>query len=74
MLRCAGFPRLLWALTPAQAGLRLGYTWHDDKYDVAVFCRNCTNEIRNIYDIDFDTLTGVINDPRIVGAQLRVKF
>jgi iron complex outermembrane recepter protein len=58
----------------AQAGLRLGYTWHDDKYDVAVFCRNCTNEIRNIYDIDFDNLTGVINDPRIVGAQFRVKF
>jgi iron complex outermembrane receptor protein len=58
----------------AQTGLHLGYNWHDGRYDVAVFCRNCTNQIRNIYDIDFDNLTGVINDPRIVGAQFRMKF
>jgi iron complex outermembrane receptor protein len=57
-----------------QAGLRLGYTWADGKYDAAVFCRNCTNQIRDIYAIDFDNLTGVINDPRIIGAQFRAKF
>ena len=57
-----------------QGGLRLGYTWADGKYDAAVFCRNCTNQVRAIYAIDFDNLTGVINDPRIFGAQFRAKF
>ena len=57
-----------------QWGLRLGYTWADDKYDVAVFCRNCGNQIRYIGVIDFDNLTGYINDPRIYGAQFRAKF
>jgi iron complex outermembrane recepter protein len=57
-----------------QGGLRLGYTWAEGKYDAAVFCRNCTNQVRNIYAIDFDNLTGVINDKRIIGAQFRAKF
>ena len=57
-----------------QGGLRLGYTWADGKYDAAVYCRNCTNQVRDIYAIDFDNLTGVINDPRIFGAQFRAKF
>jgi len=57
-----------------QGGLRLGYTWAESKYDVAVYCRNCTNQVRDIYAIDFDNLTGVINDPRIFGAQFRAKF
>jgi len=57
-----------------QGGLRLGYTWADGKYDAAVFCRNCTDQVRNIYAIDFDNLTGVVNDPRIIGAAFRAKF
>jgi iron complex outermembrane receptor protein len=57
-----------------QWGLRLGYTWAQEKYDVAVFCRNCGNQIRTIGVIDFDNLTGYINDPRIYGAQFRAKF
>jgi iron complex outermembrane receptor protein len=55
-------------------GFRLGYTWADGKYDVAAFCRNCTNVIHNIYAIDFDNLTGVINDPRVIGGQFRARF
>ena len=54
--------------------LRAGYTWNDNKYEVAVFCRNCTDQIRNIGAIDFDDLTGMINDPRIVGVQFSGKF
>ena len=57
-----------------QGGFRLGYTWADGKYDVAAFCRNCTNQIRAIGAIDFDNLTGYINDPRIIGGQFRAKF
>jgi iron complex outermembrane receptor protein len=58
----------------AEGGLRLGYTWANGKYDVAAFCRNCTNQIRIVGAIDFDNLTGFINDPRIIGGQLRVRF
>jgi iron complex outermembrane recepter protein len=57
-----------------QVGLRLGYTWGNDKYDVAAFCRNCANQIRVIGGIDFADALGYINDPRIFGAQFRAKF
>ncbi|MDB6091604.1 MAG: fyuA [Gammaproteobacteria bacterium] len=58
----------------AQGGARIGYTWADKKYEVAAFCRNCTNQIRAIGAIDFENTTGMINDPRIVGGQFSVKF
>ena len=57
-----------------QLGARVGYTWDEKKYEVAVFCRNCTNEIRVIGGINFENFTGMINDPRIVGAQFKMKF
>jgi iron complex outermembrane receptor protein len=57
-----------------QVGLRLGYDWGGDKYDVAAFCRNCANQIRVIGAIDFDDLTGYINDPRVFGASFRARF
>jgi iron complex outermembrane receptor protein len=57
-----------------QIGLRLGYTWGNDKYDVAAFCRNCANQVRVIGGIDFADALGFINDPRIFGAQFRAKF
>jgi iron complex outermembrane recepter protein len=57
-----------------QVGLRLGYMWGNDKYDVAAFCRNCANQIRVIGGIDFADALGFINDPRIFGAQFRARF
>jgi iron complex outermembrane receptor protein len=57
-----------------QAGLRLGYTWNNDRYEVAAYCRNCTNQIRAIGGINFENFTAMINDPRIVGGQISVKF
>ncbi len=57
-----------------QGGARVGYSWANKKYDAAVFCRNCTNEIRAVGAIDFENATGMINDPRIVGAQFSAKF
>jgi iron complex outermembrane receptor protein len=57
-----------------QGGLRLGYEWGSGKYDAAVFCRNCTNQIRTIGGIDFADLLGYINDPRIIGVGFRAKF
>jgi iron complex outermembrane receptor protein len=57
-----------------QLGLRAGYIWNQGKYEVAAFCRNCTNQIRVIGGINFENATGMINDPRIIGGQVTVKF
>ena len=57
-----------------QLGARIGYTWADNKYEVAAFCRNCTDQIRNIGGINFENFTGFINDPRIVGGQITLRF
>ena len=57
-----------------QLGARIGYTWSDKKYELAAFCRNCGNQIRNIGGINFENFTGFINDPRIVGGQFSMKF
>jgi iron complex outermembrane recepter protein len=58
----------------ADLGLRGGLRWDDGKYEVAAFCRNCLNQIRVIGGIDFNNLTGMINDPVIYGVQLSGKF
>lgn len=58
----------------AQGGFRVGYTWADRKYELAAFCRNCTNQIRATGAIDFENATGFVNDPRIVGGQIIAKF
>ena len=55
-------------------GLRLGYIWDGGKYEVAVFGRNITNEIRITGGIDFNNLTGFINEPRTWGAQFKAVF
>ena len=55
-------------------GARIGYSWADKKYEVAAFCRNCTDQIRNIGGINFENFTGFINDPRIIGGQISMKF
>ena len=57
-----------------QLGARIGYTWADRKYEVAAFCRNCTDQIRNTGGINFENATGFINDPRIIGGQFSMKF
>ena len=57
-----------------QLGVRIGYSWADKKYEIAAFCRNCTDQIRNIGGINFENATGFINDPRIVGGQISMKF
>ncbi|SLJ91295.1 TonB-dependent receptor [Novosphingobium mathurense] len=58
----------------ADLGLRGGFRWGDGKYEVAAFCRNCLDQIRVIGAIDFNNLTGMINDPVIYGIQLSGKF
>ena len=57
-----------------EGGLRVGYTWGNGKYDVAAFGRNITNQIRIVGGIDFNNLTGFINDPRTFGVQFKALF
>jgi iron complex outermembrane receptor protein len=55
-------------------GLRVGYNWDGGKYEVAAFGRNITNKIVAVGAIDFNNLTGFINDPRTFGVQFRAAF
>jgi iron complex outermembrane receptor protein len=54
-------------------GLRAGYDWDGGKYEVAAFARNITNQIRVTGGIDFNNLTGFVNEPRIVGISISAK-
>jgi iron complex outermembrane recepter protein len=57
-----------------EGGVRLGYAWGQGKYDAAIFGRNITNQIRIVGGIDFDNLTGFINEPRTWGVQFRASY
>ena len=57
-----------------ELGLRLGYAFSNAKYEVALFGRNILDAeiIRN--GIDFNNLTGMMNDPRIIGVEFVARF
>jgi iron complex outermembrane receptor protein len=57
-----------------EGGLRVGYTWDSGKYEVALYGRNITNQVRVTGAIDFNNLTGFINDPRTYGVQFKAQF
>ena len=49
-------------------------SWNDGKHEVAVFGRNITDEIQAVGGIDFNNLTGFVNEPRICGVEFRSQF
>jgi iron complex outermembrane recepter protein len=55
-----------------EGGLRIGYAW--DNYELAVYGRNITNRQQLVAAIDFNNLTGIINEPRNYGVQFRASF
>ncbi len=55
-----------------EGGVRIGYK--TDRYDVAGFVRNITNDESAVSAIDFNNLTAMVNEPRIWGIELGVKF
>ncbi len=57
-----------------EGGLRVGYLWNDGKYEAALFGRNITDEVVAVGAIDFDNLTGFINEPQIWGVQFKARF
>jgi iron complex outermembrane receptor protein len=55
-----------------EGGLRVGYKW--DKYEIAAYGRNITNRIQSVGAIDFNNLTGIVNEPRTYGVQFKATF
>ncbi len=57
-----------------EGGLRAGYTFGNGKYEAAAFVRNISNQLRVVGAIDFNNLTGFINEPRTFGASFKASF
>ncbi|QSX35373.1 TonB-dependent receptor [Shewanella avicenniae] len=59
-----------------EGGLRAGYRWTAGSvdYEVAAYGRNITNDESITGGIDFNNLTGFVNDPRVVGVELKASF
>jgi iron complex outermembrane receptor protein len=57
-----------------EAGLRIGYENFAHNYTVAVFARNLTDEDNVKGGIDFNNLTGIINEPRVIGIEGKISF
>lgn len=57
-----------------EGGLKLGYVSDDEKFGVAVFGRNITNEKSLEGAIDFNNLTGIVNEAPFYGVEITSKF
>jgi iron complex outermembrane receptor protein len=57
-----------------ELGLRVGYRWDDNRYELAFFGRNLTDEENVKGVIDFNNLTGFVNEPRVLGIAFRADF
>jgi iron complex outermembrane recepter protein len=57
-----------------EGGVRAGYLFGNGKYEAAAYVRNITNQIRVVGGIDFNNLTGFINEPRTFGVSFKANF
>ncbi len=59
-----------------EGGVRVGYEWFGDdaEYEVALFGRNITDEEQLTGAIDFNNLTGYVNEPRFWGVEFKANF
>jgi iron complex outermembrane recepter protein len=57
-----------------EGGLRIGYLWGNGKYEAAGYVRNITNKIVAVGGIDFNNLTGFVNEPRTFGVAFKASF
>lgn len=55
-----------------EGGLRIGY--RTGKFDIAAFGRNITDDVSAVSGIDFNNLTAMVNEPRIWGVEVGIKF
>jgi iron complex outermembrane receptor protein len=54
-----------------EGGLKIGYS--TDKYEIAAFARNITDE-RNLIGVIENYMAGVYNDPRVIGVTMSARF
>ncbi len=57
-----------------EGGLRAGYIFGNGQYEATAFVRNLTNQVRIVGGIDFNNLTGFINEPRVYGLSFKATF
>ncbi|HOX70220.1 MAG TPA: TonB-dependent receptor [Dokdonella sp.] len=57
-----------------EGGLRIGYLWRDGRYEAALYGRNITDRKAIVGGIDFNNLTGFVNEPRIIGAEFTARY
>ncbi len=57
-----------------EGGLRVGYAWNDGNYEMALYGRNITDEEAIVGAIDFNNLTGFLNEPRTWGVEFKARF
>ena len=57
-----------------EGGLRIGYNWDNGSKDIALYGRNITDELAILSGIDFNNLTGMINEPRTIGIEFKTGF
>ncbi len=57
-----------------EGGLRTGYSWNNGDYELALYGRNITDEEVVVGGIDFNNLTGFLNEPRLWGVEFTARF
>jgi len=57
-----------------ELGARVAYAFQQGRFEIAAFGRNLTDEVIVQNGIDFDNLTGMTNDPRMIGLEVVTKF
>ena len=57
-----------------EGGLRAGYAWGNGKYEASAYVRNLTDRQQVVAAIDFNNLTGILNEPRSYGVQFKVSY
>ncbi|MCP4573668.1 MAG: TonB-dependent receptor [bacterium] len=57
-----------------EGGVRLGYATYDRMWEFAAFGRNITDNLTRTGGIDFNNLTGFVNEPRTFGVEVRRAF
>jgi len=56
-----------------ELGGKIGITFDDDKYEIAAFARNLTDEVNIAGGIDFNNNTAFVTEPRIVGVMFSAR-
>ena len=57
-----------------ELGLRVGYLWDNGRNELALFGRNVLDKTVVVGGIDFNNLTGFVNEPRSVGVEFKSNF